>query len=56
MTLPAFAAERRCLHHGACRYRSLSAADAANPSAAAAAVDRWDGQTDGRTDGRLAVT
>jgi len=28
MTLPAFAAERRRLHHGARSYRSISAADA----------------------------
>jgi len=55
MTLPAFAAERWPLQHGA---RSASAAidryllparrSAANPPAAVAAVDRWDRERDGR--------
>ena len=60
MTLPAFAAERRRLQHGA---RSAPAAidwyllpargSAANPaSAAVAAVGRWDRRTDGRTPNR----
>ena len=59
MTLPAFAAERRRLQHGA--RSALAAIDrhvlstgrsAANSPAAVAAVDRRDRRTDGRTDTR----
>jgi len=56
VTLPAFAAERRRLLHGArCapeaidRYLLAAGRSAANPPVAAAAVDRW---TDRRTDAR----
>ena len=54
MTLPAFAAERRCCMAPAAINRYLLPAwrSAANPSAAAAAVDRQYRQTDGRTDTR----
>jgi len=56
-TLPAFAAERRAaaplpLGAGAAvvdRYLLLARRSAANPPHPAAAVDRWDRQTDGRT-------
>jgi len=61
MTLPAFAAERRRLQHGA--RSALAAIDrhvlstersAANSPAAVAAVDRRDRRTDGRTPDRYA--
>jgi len=54
MTLPAFAAERRCCMAPAAinRYLLPAGRSAANPSAAAAAVDRQYRQTDGRTDTR----
>jgi len=45
MTLPAFAAERRRMQHGARSYQSIAAA---NPPADVAAVDRWDRETDDR--------
>jgi len=52
LTLPAFAAERRRLQHGARsvpavtdRYLLPAERSATNPPAA---VDRWDRQTDGR--------
>jgi len=56
MTLPAFAAERRAaapllLGTGARRFLLLAPSarhSAANPPHAAAAVDRWDRQTDAR--------
>jgi len=59
MTLPAFAAEHRAaalllLGASARHCRSTSPAYttlSSNPPHAAAAVDRWDRQTDGRTDG-----
>jgi len=57
MTLPAFTAERWRLQHGVRRRRSISAADAgAQVAAAAAAVDRWDRQTDKRTPDCYTVT
>jgi len=56
MTLPAFAAERRCLLHGprsalaaVDRYMLPAGRSTTNPPAAVAAVDRWDRRTDGRT-------
>ena len=52
MSLPAFAAERRRLLHGAPapdRYLLPTERRAANPPATAAAVDRRDRQTDGWT-------
>ena len=59
VTLPAFAAERRRLLHGACsapaaidRYLLPAGRSAANSPAAMVAVDRWDRRTDGRTDAR----
>jgi len=56
MTLPAFAAERRRLQHGARSYLLPAGRWATNPPASVAAVDRWDRQTDGRTDGHPTVT
>jgi len=59
VTLPAFAAERQRLQHGAaasidmcCRRRR----SAANPPAAVAAVHQRDRRTDGQTDGCPTVT
>jgi len=57
ITLPAFAAERRRLRHGALsapaaidRYLLPAGRSAANPPPAAAAAERRDRQADGRTD------
>jgi len=52
MTLPAFAAERRRLQHGARSYFLPAGRWATNPPASVAAVDRWDRRTDGRTPDR----
>ena len=51
MTLLAFAAERRCCRAPGVvdRYVLPAGPTAANPLHAAAAVDRWDSETDGRT-------
>jgi len=53
-TLPAFAAERRCLQHGAHSYRSISSACRALNSkpAGRCCCCRPIGQTDGQTDTR----
>ena len=54
MTLPAFAAERRHPQHGACSYRSISAADAGaqqqtrRPPLRCPSTGQKDGQTAGR--------